>query len=172
MVEGQITELLHQPAGPMDRRPHGAFRLAQPEKYFLTMLRKKARSRLQHTRLSTQFSFHRNRRPDRVRITFHATKTKSNRRRKSLHHVLQNSQLRTVAIFQENFQTAVVIEICQRERPSILEKVQTQDARYIRKCSISIVRVENVPLEPAPGTISADQLVQRVPPLFIIMRGP
>src|SRR5580692_9599694 len=170
MVERQITELLHQPAGPMDRPPHGAFRLAQPEKYFLAMLRKKSRSRLQHTRLPTQFSFHCNRRPDGVRITFNPTKTESNRRREVLHHVLQNSQLRPIAVFQENFQTAVVIEICQCERPSILEKVQAQNARYIRKRSVPIVCIEYVPLEPAPGAVSADQFVQRVPSLFIIMR--
>src|SRR5579863_47022 len=104
MVERQIAQFLHQPARPSDRRAHRAFRVAQPEKYFLTMLREKSRSRLQHPSLPAQFSFHRDRSSDRVRITFNTMKPETDRRREILHHVLQDSQLRTIAVLQENFQ--------------------------------------------------------------------
>ena len=87
--------------------------------------------------LATQFSFHRDRRPDGVTIAFRAAEAERNRRRQSLHHVLQNAQLRTVAVFQENFQTAIMIEIRQGKRSAVLEEIQSHHAGNIGERSIA-----------------------------------
>src|SRR5579864_8683731 len=107
MVERQVAELLHQPAGPADGRTHPAFSLAQTEKHVLTMLRKKSRSGLKHARLATRFSFDRDRRADSITITLYPAQTESNRRREILHQVLQKAQLRRIAVFQKYFQPAI-----------------------------------------------------------------
>ena len=97
--------------------------------------------------------FHRDRRADGVPIALAAAQAESDRRSKILHHVLQKPQLRTVAIFQEHFQPAVMIEVGEGERPAILDKIQAHGARDVRECSIPIVRIEDIPLVSAPGAI-------------------
>ncbi len=124
---------------------------------------------MQTARLSARFGFHRNRGADGVAIAVSATETKSDRRRKVLHHILQEAQLRTIAIFQENFQPAIMIEIGEGEGPAILEEVQTHGARNVRKRAIAVVCVEDIALEPAPGAVRADEFVERVPSLFVIV---
>ena len=86
------------------------------------------------------------------------------------HNILQNAQLRSVAILQEYFLATVVIEIGEGERAPVFEKVQTHDARDIGKCSIAVVGVENIALVAAPGAVGADQFVDRAPSLFVIVR--
>ena len=66
-------------------------------------------------------------------------------------HVLQHAQLRSIAVLEKHFLPAVVIEVSQRKRPAILEKIEIHCAGNIGKCSIAIVRVEHVALIPAPG---------------------
>ena len=107
---------------------HRAFDLAQAKEYFLSVLGKKSRSRLKHARLVSGFSFQPNRCTDRIAIALIATKIKGDGWRQIFHHILQEPQLRSVAVFQEHFKASVVIEISQSERPSVLDKIQTHHA--------------------------------------------
>ena len=78
---------------------------------------------------------------------------------KVLHHVLQNPQLRTVAIFQKHFQAAVMIEIGECECPAIFDKIETDRARHVGESSVTIVRVENISFVAAPGAVGPDKFV-------------
>ena len=62
-----------------------------------------------------------------------------------------------------------MIEIGERERPAILDKVQAHCARDVGKGAIPVVRVKNVALVPAPCAIRADEFVDRVPTLFVVV---
>src|SRR4029077_18055242 len=107
---------------------------------------------------------------DRVPIAFRAAQAERDGRRQVLHDVLQEPQLRTIAVLQKYFLTAIMIEIRKRERAPIFQQVQPYHTRDIGKRSITIVRVENISLVPAARAIGADQLVYRAPSLFVIVR--
>ena len=79
-------------------------------------------------------------------------------------------QLRTIAILQKHFLTAIMIEIGERKCPPVFQKVQPHHARNIGERSIAVVRVENISLVSAPRAIRADQLVNRAPSLFVVVR--
>ena len=82
--------------------------------------------------------------------------------------VLQHAQLRSVAVLEKHFLPAVVIEIGQGERAAVFQKIEIHGAGNIGKCSVAIVRVEDVALVAAPGVVGADQFIDRVPSLFVI----
>ena len=90
---------------------------------------------------------------------------------KILHHVLQNAQLRRIAILEEDFLASIVIEISQCKRPAIFDEIETHRAGDIGECSIAIVGVENIALVTAPGAIGANQFVDRIPSLLVVVRG-
>ena len=85
--------------------------------------------------------------------------------------VLQQAQLRSIAVLQKHFLPAVMIEIGQGERPAIFQEIEIHGAGNIGKCSIPIVRVEDIALIPAPGVVGADQFIDGVPSLFVILDG-
>ena len=84
--------------------------------------------------------------------------------------VLQEPQLRAVAVFEKHFLAAVMIEVGQREGAAILQKIQLHCAGDIGKCSVAIVRVKDIAFVAAPGAVGADQFVDRVPSLFVFVR--
>src|ERR1700674_264372 len=63
-----------------------------------------------------------------------------------------------------------MIEVRQRKRTSIFQKVESYHARNIGERSVAIVRVENISLVTAPRAIGADQFVNRAPSLLVILR--
>ena len=96
--------------------------------------------------------------------------TKRNRRRQILHHILQHPQLRSVAILQEHFEPAIVIEIGERERSAVFDEVHAHRGRDVGKCSIPIVGIENISLVTAPGAVRTDQFVDGIPSLLVFVR--
>src|ERR1700745_3500089 len=96
---------------------HGALGRPHAEEYFLAVLGKKARSSLKHSGLAAGFRFYRNGRTDSVTISARPPQAESNRRRQIPNHVVHQPQLRTVAVFQEQFLAAILIEIGQSVRP-------------------------------------------------------
>ena len=52
-----------------------------------------------------------------------------------------------------------MIEVGQRERPAVLQEIETNRAGNIGKRAIAIVRVEDVALVAAPGVVGADEFV-------------
>src|SRR5258708_7640868 len=92
-VSRQVVKVLYHSAGPPDRSLHGTFGRAQTEKQVLAMLREKARSSLNRSRLATGLGFDRNGGPNRIAITLCSAQSKGDRRRKVRNDVLQNTQL-------------------------------------------------------------------------------
>ena len=83
--------------------------------------------------------------------------------------VLQHAQLRSAAVLEKYFLAAVLIEVRQRERAAVFEKIEIHGTGDIGKRSIAIVRVEDVSLVAAPGVVGADQFIDGVPPLLVIL---
>ena len=171
MVDGQIAEFLQHSAGPANRSARRAVRRSQAKEDILAVLRKKARSSLQRSRLAIEFSFHRHYRADGVTIALGAAQAERDGWRQTLHDVLQEAQLRAAAILEEDFLTAIMIEIGQGKRPSIFQEVQPDHRRNIGERTIAVVRVENISLVTAPRAIGSDQLINRAPSLLVVVRG-
>ena len=126
MVGWEPAELLHQAARPAYRRIHRALRLSQTEEHLLAVLRKEPRSGLQQPCLASRGGLHGDSRTDGVTIALQAAQTEGDRRRRSLHHVLQQAQLRSIAVFQHHFLPSVMIEIGQgNARPSSTKSIPT-----------------------------------------------
>ena len=64
-----------------------------------------------------------------------------------------------------------MVEVRQRKRSPILNKVHADNSGYVAECSIAIVGIENIALVTAPSTVRTDQLVNYVPSLLIIVGG-
>ena len=124
---------------------------------------------MQKACVAAGFGFYRDGRADGVTIALCAAQTECNRRRQIVHHVLQNAQLGSVAIFEEHFLASVMIEIGESEGAAIFEEVESHRAGDIGERSVPIVRVENISLETAPGTVGADEFVDRVPSLLVFV---
>ena len=91
-------------------------------------------------------------------------------RRQGIHHISQHPYLRCVAILHEDFLAPVVIEIGERERSAILQKIEAHRARDIGKRAIAVVGVEHVSFVAAPTVVGANQFVHHAPALFVAMR--
>jgi len=63
-----------------------------------------------------------------------------------------------------------VIEIGEGEGAAIFEEVESHRAGDIGERSVTIVRVENISLVSAPGTVGTYEFVDRVPSLLVFMR--
>ena len=64
-----------------------------------------------------------------------------------------------------------MIEVYERERTSILDKIEAEHGRHIRKCSIAIVGVEDIALVATPASVGTDEFVDGVPSLLIGQNG-
>ena len=63
-----------------------------------------------------------------------------------------------------------MIEIGERKCPTILHKVQAHGAGYVRKCAVTVICVKHIALKPTPSAVGADQFVNSVPSLFVVVR--
>src|ERR1700734_3653890 len=63
-----------------------------------------------------------------------------------------------------------MIKIGESKGATILDKIQTNCAGNIGKCSVAIVSVENISFVPAPCAVGANQFVDGVPSLFVVGR--
>src|SRR5580704_9674280 len=110
VIDWEIVQLLDQAAGPADGRLHYS-RCTEAEEYFLAVLGKESGAGLEPTRLASGFGLNGDRRADCVRIAFDAAEVEGDGGREIGNNVLQQSQLRAVAVFQEHFLAAIVIEV-------------------------------------------------------------
>src|SRR4030095_15697946 len=62
-----------------------------------------------------------------------------------------------------------MIEISQRERPAIFQKIKANSARNVRKRPVAIVRIKYIPFITAPGAIGTEEFVESAPSLFVFM---
>ncbi len=137
MIDWKIGKCLHEAAGPTNGGDHRAFCLAESEENLFAVLREKSRAGLQRAGLASHVGFYCDNGTDRVAIAFHAAQAEGNRRRKVSHYVLQDAQLRAVAIFQEDFLATVMVEIREREGATVFEKIETNGAGDIGKRAVT-----------------------------------
>ena len=78
-----------------------------------------------------QFSCDRDACADGVAIALFARQTKRNRWTEIGHNVFEEAQLWAVAIFENHFQTTVMIKIGQRKSSAVFEAVKTHDTGKI-----------------------------------------
>src|SRR5277367_5585875 len=98
MARRQILENLLQTIWPGNARAQCPLKFSNAEEELLGMLRQKSRSRLQIFRLALRSGVDGHRGPDRVAIAFLAMQTERHRTADLYHGVVQNTQLRRIAI--------------------------------------------------------------------------
>ncbi len=119
-------------------------------------------------RLPMSFSFDRYPRADGIAVAFFSAQSECDRVANVLHRVAQNPELRPVPVFEDNFQTSIVIEVGERERAAVVGKVQSGKARHVGKRPIVVIQIEDVPLVAAPSGVRPDELIDSVPPQLVI----
>ena len=132
---------------------HWRFLVAQTEKKFFAVLRKKSRAGLHETCLAARIRFDGDASSNRVAVTFCASQTKDNRGSEFGLNIFQQANLRAAAIFQQHFDSAVVIEIGEGESSAVFDKIQSENPRDVRKRSVAVVHIKNIPFKTAPSSI-------------------
>ena len=87
-----------------------------------------------------------------------------------LHRVVQNPQLGGIAIFKNDLQPPVMVEIGEHKGAAVLGKVQPHRTRDLGKRAIAVVGKEDIPLVAAPGTVRSDQFIERIPAMLVSQR--
>ena len=79
--------------------------------------------------------------------------------------------MRCIAILEDDFETAVVIDIGEREGAAVLEKVHRQRARGFGESAIVIVHEHDIARIAVPGVVGANQFVDGIPSALVGERG-
>ena len=88
-----------------------------------------------------------------------------------LHRIAKDAELRPVPVFQNNFQPSVMVEVGERETIGCRRGTSNPDPPETSENVPSlIVHVENISLVAVPRRVGPDQLIDRVPPAFVIRR--
>src|SRR6267143_1347671 len=116
------------------------------------------------------FGFDGYRGPDRIAVAFPPTQVESDRIAKILHRVAQNPELWRVSVFQDDFQSPVLVQVGECKRATVVKKIQSNCARDFRERAVVIIRVENIPLTTTPGVVRPDQLIDGVPSLLVLQQ--
>ena len=135
------------------------------------MLSQKSRTRLQILCLPQCSRFYRNGRSDRIAIALNSAQAEGDRVANILHPVMKNPHLRSVAVFQDELQTAVMIKISENKRAAVLRKIQSKSARNFRECTIAVVRESYISFIATPGVIRSNQFVESIPSMLVSQRG-
>ncbi len=146
----QILEGLGEAAGPANRRPDLAIGVAQAKEKFLGVLRQESGARLEVFGLTKVPDFNGNSGADRIAITFLPAQAECDGVADLFHRIAQDPQLRRVPVLQNDFESPVVVDVGQGERPAVIRKVQAHSARDVRKSAVAVVGVENISLRTSP----------------------
>ena len=103
--------------------------LSHAKEQLLGVLRQKSGSRLQIFCLAHASRFDRDRGSDRIAIAFLSSQRKAMELPDILHRVVQDAQLRGIAVFQDHFQPPVMIDVRQRKRAAVLQESPSNRAR-------------------------------------------
>ena len=143
--------------------------IPQSEVQLLRVLRQVSASRVQILDSPVDFDA----RADPVAIGFRPAQPQRDRALAHAAVVAQHADLRPQAALQHDIQVAVAIDIGCGERAGVVGEVQPADAREVIEFRCAAVRgrhslVENVGLMAAPAVLLADELIDRVPAVFIL----
>src|SRR2546430_2696024 len=120
------------------------------------MLREKAGARLNIFRLAEVAGVYGDACADCVAIAFGSAQTEADRITEVRHGVLQNSELGTGAIFQNDFKTAIVIQVSQSEGAAVVEKIEAGNSGEVGEGAVGVVCVEDVSFESVPRVVGAN----------------
>ena len=72
------------------------------------------------------------------------------------YRVMQNAQLRRIAIFQNDFEPAVMVDVGEGEGAAVFREVEVDRAGDFGECAVAIVGEHHIPFVAVPGVIRAD----------------
>src|SRR5437879_6048004 len=101
-----------------------------------------------------RFGFDCYRSADRIAIACLSAQTEGYRLPDLLHRVAQDPKLRRVAVFQDDFQSSILVQVSECKCSAVLKKIQSHSSRDFRKRAVMVVRVENIPLVPATSDLA------------------
>ena len=84
---------------------------------------------------------------------------------------MKNPQLRCIAVFENEFQAAVMVKISENEGAAVLRKVQSKRARHLGERTVAVVRKGYISFVATPGIVRPNQFVQSIPSMLIRQRG-
>ena len=128
MTDRQIFEGLRETTGPANGGSDERIGFAEAEKKFFGVLREEARPSLKIFCLAQSAGLNGDGRADSIAIALCAAEPEGNGGADFGHDVVENAELRGVPIFQDEFEPAVVIEVGERKRAAVVEKIQAGDA--------------------------------------------
>src|SRR5579864_1097244 len=167
---GHRVESLGEAAGPSDCCPDGAPVLCQAKEKLLGVLRQKSGTSLDVLRLPQAPCFDCHCGADRVAIAFVSSQTQDDRVADTIHRETQDSNLLSISVLQNDFESTIAIEVGERKRSAVVSKIQSHHARNIGKRAIAIVGKKNVPFVTVPGRVRTDEFIDRAPPALIARR--
>ena len=121
-----ILQTLDYAARPLNCDGHWPGARAETEAKILSMLRKEAATCLNKLDLFRGARLQSNYRANGVAITFAAAQTKCDRVADGVEIVPEDTELRTSAVFQNEFQTAVAIEIGESKGATIVNEIEPE----------------------------------------------
>src|SRR5256885_3393834 len=120
------------------------------------MLREKAGARLNVFRLPEVAGVYGDACADCVTIAFGTAQTEAHGIAEVRHGVLQDSELRTSAIFQNDFKTAIMVQIGQSKGAAVVEKIETGHSGEVGERAVGVVCVEDASFKSVPRVVGAD----------------
>src|SRR4051794_38830701 len=80
---------------------------------------------------------------------------------------MKNPNLWRVAVFQNQFQAAVVIKIGESERAAVIREVQSKRTRHFGERAVPIIRKGYISFIPTPRLIRPDQFIESIPSMLV-----
>ena len=112
-------------------------------------------------------SFDSDRGTNRIAIARLPPQAERNRVTNVLHRVVQDPQLRRIAVFNDDLQPPVVVEIGQNKGTPVLNKVQSHHARNFAERAIAVVREHHISFIAIPGVVGSNQFVDCIPSMLV-----
>jgi len=80
---------------------------------------------------------------------------------------VKDAELRSIAIFENHFKPAILVQVGECERAAVVKKVKAGNAGDVGEGPIVIIAIENVSFVSVPRTVRADEFVDGVPAAFV-----
>jgi hypothetical protein len=110
-----------------------------------------------------------------IAIGLDAAQAESERAARGPATISQDAHLRPQAAFQDDIEVAVVVDVRHREGARVVGEIESADTGEIvvsRRTAIGRLHalIEHIGLPAAPTVVFADELVKRVPAIFVCRR--